>query len=79
MAICLQAWPTSLNVTAEKRGEGQAYFRDAVIDHFWCPWIVMYWKTVLSIAIEVHFVKCELPKSSSVYTHIQDQLKDINP
>ena len=50
--------------------EGQAYFRDAVIDHFWCPWIVMYWKTVMWIVIEVHSVKPELSKFSIVlYVH----------
>ena len=48
---------------------GQAYFRGAVMDHFWCPWIVMYWKTVLWIVIEVHFVKRKLPKSSIVCTY----------
>ena len=39
---------------------------------FWCPWtiIVMYWKTVLWIVIEVHSVKRELPKSSIVYLHV---------
>ena len=58
---------------------GQAYFRDAVIDHFWCPWIMMYWKTVLLIVIvEVHSVKPELPKSSVIYTYIIDQSKKIN-
>ena len=48
---------------------GQAYFRDAVNDYFsfWCPWIVMYCKTVLCIIIKVHSVKSELPKSSIVY------------
>ena len=47
---------------------GQAYFRDAVNDYFsfWCPWIVMYWKTVLCIIIKVRSVKSELPKSSIV-------------
>ena len=47
----------------------------AVIVHFWCPWIVIYWKTVLLIVIVVHFVKHELPKFSIVYMYIKDQLK----
>ena len=51
----------------------QAYFREAVIDHFWCSWIVMKWKTVLWIVIEVHSVKRKLPNSSNVYTYIEDQ------
>ena len=58
--------------------KGQAYFRDAVIDHFWCSWIVMYWKTVLWIVIEVHSVKPELPKFSIIYRLIEDQSKKIN-
>ena len=56
----------------------QGYFRDAVIDHFWRSWIVIYWKTVLWIVIVVHLVKHELPKFSIVYTYIKDQLKKIN-
>ena len=36
---------------------------------------MMYWKTVLWIAIEVHSVKPELQKSSIVYVYIEDQLK----
>ena len=59
-------------------GEGQAYFCDAVIDHFRCLQIVMYWKTVLWIMIEVHSVKPELPKSLIVYTYTEDQSKKIN-
>ena len=51
---------------------------DAVIDHFWCPWIVMYWKTVLWIVNEVHSVKHELLESSIVYTYTNDQLRKIN-
>ena len=58
--------------------KGQAYFRDAVIDHFWCPWIVMYWKTVLWIVIEVNSVKPETPKFSIIYKHIEDQSNKIN-
>ena len=37
--------------------------------HFLCSWIVIYWKTVLWILIEVHSVKHKLPKSSIVYTY----------
>ena len=49
----------------------QANFCDAVIDHFWCSWIVMYWKTVLWIGIEVHSVKPELSKSLIIYTYVE--------
>ena len=66
-------------MTSSRGPGGQAYFRDAVIDHFWCPWIVMYWKTVLLIVIEVHSVKPELPKPSVIYTYIEDQSKKIDP
>ena len=34
-------------LTTHWRPRGQAYFRDIVIDHFCCSWIVMYRKTVL--------------------------------
>ena len=59
-------------------GAGQAYFCDAVINHFLCLWIVIYWKTVLWILIEVHSVKHKLPKSSIVYTNIEDQFIEEN-
>ena len=36
------------------------------------------WKEVLWIVIEVISVKPELPKSSSVYTYIEDQLKKLD-
>ena len=49
-----------------------------MIDHFLCLWIVMIWKTVLWIVIEVHTVKHELPKSLIVYMYIEDQVKKIN-
>ena len=67
-----------IKVYLEGGGGGQGYFRDAVIDHFWCPQIVIYWKTVLWIVIVVHFVKHKLPKFLIVYTYIKDQLKKIN-
>ena len=60
-----------------KRG-GQAYICDTVINHFWCSWIVINWKTTLWIVTEVDSVKHELPKSLIVYTYIEDQLKKIN-
>ena len=62
----------------EEGGGGQAFICDAAIDHFWCSWIVMYWKTVLWIVIDMHYVKPELPKSLIVYSHIADQSKKIN-
>ena len=55
-------------------GGAQAYFHEAMIDHCWCPWIVMYWKTVLWIVTEIHSMKRELPKSSILYTsYIKDE------
>ena len=57
---------------------GQAYFCEAVIDQFWCPWIIMFWKTVLWIVIAVHSMKRELPKSSTLYMYIKDKLKKRN-
>ena len=54
----------------DERGVGDAYFRDAVrdIDHFW--WIVMYWKTVLWIVIEVISVNAWTAKILvCVYVH----------
>ena len=59
-------------------GRGQAYFCEAVIDQFSCPWIIMHWKTVLWMVIEMHSVKRELPKSSILYTYIEDELKKWN-
>ena len=54
-----------------KREWGQAYFRDAVIDHFWCPCIVMCWKTVLWIVIEAHSVKPEVKILDCFHVHWQ--------
>ena len=56
----------------------EAYFREAVIYNFWCPWILIYWKTVLWIVIEVYSVKHELPKTSILYSYIEDELKKWN-
>ena len=49
-------------------GGGQAYFPDAVINHFWGPWIEMYGNLFCESVIEVHSVIPELPKSSNVST-----------
>ena len=38
----------------------------------------MHWKTVLWMVIEMHSVKRELPKSSILYTYIEDELKKWN-
>ena len=59
-------------------GGGQAYFHDTVINHFYCSWIVMYWKTDLWVMIEVHSMEREWPKSLIVYAYIEDQLKKID-
>ena len=65
--------------TQASKGGGQAYLRDAAIDHFgvlesWCTEKLFSLWTV----IEVHSVKCELPKSWIVYTYIADQFKKKN-
>ena len=43
-----------------------------ILEYCWCPWIVIYWKTVLWIVIAcmkcMHSVKPELQKSSVTYT-----------
>ena len=72
-------WWVGVRRTIEGGG-GQVYFCDIVNDHFWCPWIMMNWKTVLWIVIEVQSVKPELPKFSIifVYTYIEHQSKKIN-
>ena len=49
-------------------GLGQGYFRDAVIDHFWCPWVVIYWKTVLWIVIVVYTSRNMNCQSSRLFT-----------
>ena len=38
----------------------------------------MYWKTVLLIVIEVPSVKRKLPKSSIVYTYMENQIEKKN-
>lgn len=63
--ICPHMSPGTYDSIFQNFTEGeQAYFREALIDHFWCMWIVMYWKTVLWIVIEVISMKPEQPKSS---------------
>ena len=73
--IKINSW---LSKKTEMVAGGQAYFCEAVIYHFWCLWIIMFWKTVLWIVIAVHSMKRELPKSSILYTYIEDELKKWN-
>ena len=61
-------------------GRGQASFRDAVIDHFWCPWIVMYRKTHCSVNRDWSAL-CETLTAkilNYLRKNIEDQSKIIN-
>ena len=50
-------------------GGGGLFLWTPVIVSSWCPWIVMYWKTVLCIVIEMHSVTHELPNYPLYSTH----------